>query len=141
MLNLPKHKKYIEDLSSNQTAINFLLDKIRKMSQIDKTKAIVDLVFVKNVRGLKYLLPPNKYREQLQIAEQIIMPLKYVIDAELKEIESRKSPQYVKLLSQDSSIDNHSKKEENSALNTHQQAPPPEASNQVNLLNNFNGWG
>ncbi len=132
MLNLTKHKKYIENLSSNQTTINFLLDEIRKMSQVDKVKAIVELAFVKNIRGLKYLLPVNKYREQLQIADQIIAPLKYTIEAELKEIESENSIKNVKLFS-------HNSQKDNESLKTDQQAP--KASNEVNLINNFNDWG
>ncbi len=141
MLNLTKHKKYIENLSSNQTTINFLLDEIRKMSQVDKVKAIVELAFVKNIRGLKYLLPLNKYREQLQIADQIIAPLKYTIEAELKEIESGNSTQNVKLLSHHLSINSHQDNEDSPSLKPDQQAPKAQASNQVNLLNNFKGWG
>jgi hypothetical protein len=143
MLNLTKHKKYIENLSSNQTTINFILDEIRKMSQVDKIKAIVELAFVKNIRGLKYLLPLNKYREQLQIADQIITPIKYTIEAELKEIELGHSTKNVKLLSHHSSINNQKGNEDdpNPTLKTNQQAPKAQASNEVNLLNNFKNWG
>ncbi len=140
MLNLTKHKKYIENLSSNQTTINFILDEIRKMSQVDKVKAIVELAFIKNIRGLKYLLPLDKYREQLQIAEQIITPLKYTIEAELKEIESENLTQNVKLLSHHSSINSQKDNENGLTLKPDQQAPKAQASNQVNVLNNFEGW-
>ena len=148
MLNLTKHKKYLENLSSNQTTINFLLDEIRKMSQVDKIKAIVELVFVKNIRGLKYLLPPKKYREELQIAEQIITPLKYIIEAELNQIDSENARKNVKSVSHCLSTsrqkeDKNYDQEENCevTLRTESKAPRKKAHNQVNLLSNFNDWG
>lgn len=148
MLNLTKHKKYLENLSSNQTTINFLLDEIRKMSQVDKIKAIVELVFVKNIRGLKYLLPPKKYREELQIAEQIITPLKYIIEAELNQIDSENARKNVKSVSHCLSTsrqkeDKNYDQEENCevTLRTESKAPRKKAHNQVNLLSNFNNWG
>ncbi|MGB5593999.1 MAG: ferredoxin, partial [Crocosphaera sp.] len=99
--------------------------------------------FVKNIRRLKYLLPVNKYREQLQIAEQIITPLKYTIEAELKQIESGNSKKSVNLLSHCPSLNSQKTNSDdpNPTLKTNQQAPTAQAENQVNLLNNFNDWG
>ena len=148
MLNLTKHKKYIENLSSSQTTIDFILDEIRKMSQVDKIKAIVELTFVKNIRGVKYLLPLNKYREQLQIADQIITPLKYIIDAELNQLESDNSTKNVKFVSHCLSTSrqkedkNYEQKQKGEV--TFRREPKEakqKALNEVNLLSNFNNWG
>ena len=148
MLNLTKHKKYIENLSSSQTTIDFILDEIRKMSQVDKIKAIVELTFVKNIRGVKYLLPLNKYREQLQIADQIITPLKYIIDAELNQLESDNSTKNVKFVSHCLSTSrqkedkNYEQKQKGEV--TFRREPKEakqKALNEVNLLSNFNDWG
>ena len=148
MLNLTKHKKYIENLSSSQTTIDFILDEIRKMSQVDKIKAIVELTFVKNIRGVKYILPLNKYREQLQIADQIITPLKYIIDAELNQLESDNSTKNVKFVSHCLSTSrqkedkNYEQKQKGEV--TFRREPKEakqKALNEVNLLSNFNDWG
>ncbi len=61
------------------------------MSQVDKMKVIVFMTFVQNIRGLKYLLPVDKYRKELTTADQIITPLKHLIDAELNELNMGKS--------------------------------------------------
>ena len=58
MSNIGKYQRHIQNLSSNnETTISFILDEIKKLSQVDKIKEIVEIILIKNVRGLKYKLP------------------------------------------------------------------------------------
>lgn len=84
MSNLVNYQKCLEKLSDNPDAINFILDEIQKMSQFDKIRSIAEMIFIKNIMGLKHKLPEDEYQEQLQIVNRLISPLKIIVDVELK---------------------------------------------------------
>lgn len=133
MSKLPRYQRQLENLSSNETTVRFILNEIQKMSQVEKIKQIVEMLLIKNIRGLKYQLPQEDYQRQLEIVDQLITPLKFTVDAELAQFYP--TGNIIQLPT--SSHRAISKNQESDNDNDNQQS---NSSKEQGIIGNFDGW-